>query len=166
MTQPARKISGPILIRRDTPVSPAPSRLGRFLEHYERRSIVGKAILWGALVILVGLLLDYFVGLLGLPRLEERIVENTIEGVLFIALVYSVLHERDRRLRRRFKEVGYLNHHIRNSLTVIEMAEGYVGEADQRLEMVKQASKRIRSCIEKISREEDCEISKQTPHEP
>lgn len=56
--------------------------------------------------------------------------------------------------------------HIRNSLTVIEMAEGYVAEADRRLDMVKKASTRIRSCIEKISRAEDVEISEQSPHEP
>ena len=81
-------------------------------------------------------------------------------------MVYSVLHERDRRLRRRFKEVGYLNHHIRNSLTVIEMAEGYVSEAEERLQMVKNASSRIRRCVEKISRQEDCEIDEQYPQEP
>ena len=74
-----------------------------------------------------------------------------------------VLSARDRRLRQRFKEVGYLNHHIRNSLAVIEMAEGYISEADQRLEMVKKASLRIRRCVEKISREEDCEINEQSP---
>lgn len=53
--------------------------------------------------------------------------------------------------------MGYLNHHIRNSLTVIEMAEGHVAEAAERLKMVSNASTRIRRCIEKISREEDCD---------
>jgi len=84
--------------------------------------------------IFVGFSLDYLVAVLGLPWPQERLIENVIEGALFIAMVYSVLRERDRRLRRRFKEVGYLNHHIRNSLTVIEMAEGYVSEAEERLQ--------------------------------
>ncbi len=136
------------------------------LRHYERRNVIAKAVIWGVLVTLVGLLLDDAVRQLRWPRLSESLLENAIEGAFFAVLVWVVLSARDRRLRQRFKEVGYLNHHIRNSLAVIEMAEGYVGEADQRLEMVKQASKRIRRCIEKISREEDCEISRQTPHEP
>jgi hypothetical protein len=46
------------------------------------------------------------------------------------------------------------------------MAEGYVAEANQRLDMVKQASSRIRQCIEKISQQEDCEISERSPQEP
>jgi hypothetical protein len=136
------------------------------LAHYERRSIVAKAIAWGVLVVVVGLSLDYLVRMVRLPWLQERIVENTIEGVLFTLLVWVVLKAREEHLRRRFKEVGYLNHHIRNSLTVIEMAEGYVHEPGQRLEMVKNASSRIRRCIEKVSRNEDCEIDHHLPHEP
>ena len=65
MTQPARKKPGPTLIRTGAPVAPnpTPTRLSRFLEHYERRSIVAKASLWGALVIFLGLSLDYLVAL-------------------------------------------------------------------------------------------------------
>ena len=54
----------------------------------------------------------------------------------------------------------YLNHHIRNALTIIEMVEGYVDETGRRLEMVKIASTRIRRCVGKISREEHCEIQR------
>jgi hypothetical protein len=34
------------------------------------------------------------------------------------------------------------------------------------LEMVKKASTRIRRCVERISREEDCEINEKHPQEP
>jgi hypothetical protein len=136
------------------------------LRHYERRSVTAKAAMWGILVALVGMSIDDAVRGLRWPWLRERLVANIIEGVLCILLVWVVLSARDRRLQRRFREVGYLNHHIRNSLTVIEMAEGYVAEADQRLEMVKKASTRIRRCVERISREEDCEINEKHPQEP
>ncbi len=136
------------------------------LRQYEKRSVIAKAVIWGTLVTFVGVALDYFASLLRWPWLQERFVEHAIEGAFFTLLVWAVLSARDRRLQRRFKEVGYLNHHIRNALTVIEMAEGYVAEADQRLEMVKKASSRIRQCIEKISRWEDCEIDEQSPQEP
>jgi hypothetical protein len=136
------------------------------LMHYERRRVVAKALIWGIAVTFVGVSLDYVASALRLAWLHERFIANAIEGALFTLLVWLVLTARERRLQQRFKEVGYLNHHIRNSLTVIEMAEGYVTEAEQRLEMVKKASARIRQCIEKISREEDCEINEQSPHEP
>jgi broad-specificity NMP kinase len=136
------------------------------LRHYERRNIIAKAVVWGLLVALVGLSLDYEVSQLRWPWLHERMLKNMIEGVFVGFLVWVVLTAREKRLRQRFKELGYLNHHIRNSLAVIEMAEGYVSEANERLEMVKNASTRIRRCIEKISREEDCEINEQSPQEP
>jgi len=164
MTQPARK--SPIPIRADARPPQTLSLLSRLVEHYERRGIVTKAITWGVLVGIVGLSLDYLTSVLAVTWLHQRLIENTIEGALFAMLVWIVLNARERRLQQRFKEVGYLNHHIRNSLTVIEMAEGYVAEADQRLDMVKKASTRIKRCIEKISRAEDVEISEQSPHEP
>ena len=164
MSQPTRKSVIPF--REDASLPQAPSLLTRILEQYERRSVAAKAISLGMLVTLVGLLLDDLTSRLDTTWLNQRLIENAIEGALFTALVWIVLSARDRRLQRRFKEVGYLNHHIRNSLTVIEMAEGHVAEASERLEMVKQASSRIRRCIEKISREEDCEINEQSPHKP
>ncbi len=164
MSQPTRKSVIPF--REDAGPTQAPSLLTRLLERYERRSVAAKAISWGLLVTLVGLMLDDLTSRLDTTWLNQRLIENTIEGLLFTVLVWIVLSARDRRLQRRFKEVGYLNHHIRNSLTVIEMAEGYVAEASERLEMVKQASSRIRRCIEKISREEDCEIDERSPQKP
>lgn len=136
------------------------------LTHYERRSVIAKAMIWGLLVGLIGMSIDDAIRGLRWPWFRERLFANILEGTLFTVLVWVVLSARDRRLRQRFKEVGYLNHHIRNSLAVIEMAEGYISEADQRLEMVKKASLRIRRCVEKISREEDCEINEQSPQEP
>jgi hypothetical protein len=131
--------------------------------HHENRREIGKALMWGILITSVGLFLDYVVRQLRWPWLSERFLENIIEGVVFTLIIWAV---REKRLQRRFKELGYLNHHVRNSLTVIEMAEGYVAEVDERLHMVNAASKRIRRCVDRISREEDCEINQQSPQEP
>lgn len=46
------------------------------------------------------------------------------------------------------------------------MAESNVAEAEQRLEMVKDASSRIRRCVEKISRQQDLEINEKEPQKP
>ena len=134
--------------------------------HHENRTVIGNAVMGGILITFIGIFLDYVVRQLQWPWLSERFLENIIEGVVFTLIIWAVLNDREKRLQRRFKELGYLNHHIRNSLTVIEMAEGYVAEADERLHMVKAASTRIRRCVDKISREEDCEINQRSPQEP
>ena len=136
------------------------------LRHLEDRSIIGKAVISGTLITFVGLFLDYVVRQLHWPWLSERFLENIIEGAVFTLIIWALLNAREERIQRRFKELGYLNHHVRNSLTVIEMAEGYVADADERLHMVHAASKRIRRCIDRISREEDCEVNQQSPQEP
>ena len=142
------------------------SRKNAFFRHHENWGAVGKAVMGGIVITLVGLFLDYIVRQLQWPWLTERFLENIIEGVVFALIIWAVLDDRERRLQRRFKELGYLNHHVRNSLTVIEMAEGYVAEADERSHMVNAATKRIRRCVDRISREEDCEINQQSPQEP
>ena len=136
------------------------------LRHHENRRVIGNAVMGGILITVVGLFLDYVVKQAQWPWLSERFLENIIEGAVFTLIIWAILNDREKRLQRRFKELGYLNHHIRNSLTVIDMAEGYVAEADERLRMVNAASKRIRRCVDRISREEDCEINQQFPQEP
>jgi hypothetical protein len=40
-----------------------------------------------------------------------------IEATIIMLVVATLLKNRDRRIRRRFQEIGYLNHHIRNALS-------------------------------------------------
>jgi len=134
--------------------------------HYDKRGLVGKSVFWAVLVVAVSTALDYGVGYLQWPWLKEHLVVNIVQGALLGIAVWAFLKARDQRLQRRFKELGYLNHHVRNSLVTISFAEGYIPEAGQRLEMITEATRRIRRCIEKISREEDCEIDEQSPNEP
>jgi hypothetical protein len=136
------------------------------LTYYERRSKLVKAILWGLWIAVIGLAFDYLIRHLHLQWFIERVVENLFEGIFFGALVWIVLSIQERRIRQRFREVGYLNHHIRNSLTIIEMAEAHVAEANERLKLIQKASARIRRCVEKISRDEDVAISERFPEEP
>ena len=153
-----------VMPERRSPANPPP--VNGILGHYERRSIAGKALFWGLLVGIVGFCLDYVFKLLRLPWLTERAFENLFEATIFTFLVWALLKARQKHVQRRFKEVGYLNHHIRNSLSIIEMAERTVSEPVQHSEMVKGASMRIRRCVERISRDEDCEINEKSPQEP
>ena len=72
-----------------------------------------------------------------------------------MSAVGTLLKNRERRIRRRFEEIGYLNHHIRNALAVIEMAQNYAKEAEEREDLIASSSLRIRLCLQKVSREED-----------
>jgi hypothetical protein len=132
------------------------------LKHYERRRLTEKAIVWGLIVIFIGVPVDYLTWRLRWSFLPEHIVVNVIQGILFSVFVWFFFKTR---LERRFKEVGYLNHHIRNSLTTINLAE-VIPESSQRLAMVSQATTRIQRCVEKISRDDDCEINDESPQEP
>jgi hypothetical protein len=140
--------------------------ISSFLRFYEARSVTVRAIFWGVLVVFVGFWLDSLVGLIPLSRLTERIAGNVIEGVFFTVLIWAFINARQKRRQRRLKEMTYLNHHIRNSLTVIEFAEGQATQPPQHAEMVKKASRRIRRCIERISENENCEIDEEFPEEP
>jgi hypothetical protein len=137
-----------------------------FVRGYERRGILGKTIAWSLIVLLVGLLLDRLAHSMTLPWHWERLCENVVEAIIIGIFVYAFLDAREKRLRRRFKELGYLNHHIRNALTIIEMAESNITDAEKHIEMVKDASSRIRCCVEKISRQEDTEINEKEPQKP
>ena len=135
-------------------------------KHFERRSVIAMAAMWGLVVTALGMSLDYFVMRFHWPWLGERLIENTMEGVLFALFMWVFLKSREERFRQRFHELGYLNHHIRNSLATIQMADGYVAEAAQRSQMIADASKRIRLCVDKISREQDCKINERSPEQP
>ncbi len=101
MSQPTRKCVIPF--SEDASLPQAPSLLTGILEQYERRSVAAKAISWGMLVTLVGLLLDDLTSRLDTTWLNQRLIENAIEGAFFTALVWIVLSARDRRLQRRLK---------------------------------------------------------------
>lgn len=137
-----------------------------FFKQYEKCGLVGKAIFWAVLVSVVGTALDYGIWCIQLPWLREHVVVNTVQGIFLGVAVWIFLKAQDSRLQRRFKEVGYLNHHIRNSLVTINLAEHCIPESAQRLELITKATTRIERCIEKISRDEDCEVDQQSPQEP
>lgn len=127
--------------------------------------------MWVVVVFVVGLGLDllchHLMGkVLGAQWIHERLLQNIIEALVVGVFMFTLIDAKEKRIQRRFKELGYLNHHIRNALTIIEMAESNVTEAEKRLDMIKDASNRIRRCIEKISRQEDTEINEKEPQKP
>jgi hypothetical protein len=138
-----------------------------FIKRYESWPVLGKTMLWVMVVFVTGLLLDLLChSAIGWPWMHERLLENAIEALIVGLFVFTLIDAKEKRIQRRFKELGYLNHHIRNALTIIDMAESNVAEAEKRIEMIKDASSRIRRCVERISRQQDLEINEQEPQKP
>jgi hypothetical protein len=161
-----RKILAPISISQSRGHEQEKRSIHLLPKRSEGQSVAYRAAIWGLLVTAISISLHYGTTLLRWAWVSECLVESTIEGASFALLMWMILDAQEKRLRHRFKELGYLNHHIRNSLTTIQMADGYVTEAGQRSEMIADASRRIRLCVEKISREEDCEIDENSPEQP
>jgi hypothetical protein len=138
-----------------------------FIRRYESWGVLRRTLIWVMVVFATGLLLDVlFHSALGWPWIHERLLRNAIEALIVGVFVFTLIDAKEKRTQRRFKELGYLNHHIRNALTIIDMAESNVTEAEKHIELVKGASSRIRRCVEKISREQDLEINEKEPQKP
>jgi hypothetical protein len=129
--------------------------LEEIVARYDQAPLWPRAAIWGFIVLVLGYVLDVILHVFNLPWRSERLAENSIEAAIILLAVATLLKNRDRRIRRRFQEIGYLNHHIRNALAVIEMAQSHVKEAEERKELVSSSSLRIQLCLQKVSRQED-----------
>ena len=129
--------------------------LEQAVSKYDRAPLWTRAAIWGLIVFAVGYSLDDILHSCSLSWRSEQLAQNSIEAAIIILAVATLLKNRDRRIRRRFQEIGYLNHHIRNALEIIEMAQKYAREAEEREKLVSSSTLRIQLCLQKVSREED-----------
>ena len=116
-----------------------------------------KAALFSAFVILFGMGLDLFFHFIGAPWASEVFVENILTGLLAGWAGFTFMEDRRHRTEERMEALAYLNHHIRNALTAIELSR-YAPDDDQRLHIIEDASRRIEITIRKISEQEHVSI--------
>jgi len=144
----------------------------RLVYRFEHVPVWTRAVIWGGIVFAVTTVLDvtFFYLLFGVTlRQGEAIVFADFSGAMLIGfIVFSLLNKRDQLIKRRFREIDYLNHHVRNALMVIETAE-YLAQQQQqqqhqqRKDAVLEATTRIRKCIEQITSNTDVEINEENP---
>jgi hypothetical protein len=77
-----------------------------------------------------------------------------VEMVIVTALVTTVLEQRRKRAIRRTLELAFLNHHIRNAITQMSMAE-HVADAQQHERFVREAVGRISEALFRIANSAD-----------
>jgi len=77
-----------------------------------------------------------------------------VEMVIVTALVTIVIEQRRKRAIRRTLELAFLNHHIRNSISQMVMAQ-YVADPQQHERVLREAFSRISQTLFRIADAED-----------
>ena len=77
-----------------------------------------------------------------------------METVIVTALVTMVLEGRRKRAIRRTLEIAFLNHHIRNAITQMSMAQ-YIADPQQHERYVREAVGRISEALFRIANSAD-----------
>ncbi|HKF20560.1 MAG TPA: hypothetical protein VKE93_03265 [Candidatus Angelobacter sp.] len=134
-----------------------------WLDHYFDLPLWGRAFVVGLLAALLGVALDEIAHAFGFKWLSERLLENAVEGVVIGVVVFWLSRLREQRIERRMREIGFLNHHIRNAMQTIEWAVKEVADTRQRVTMIDLSVRRVVQTLSRISRESD-ELSVESGH--
>ena len=62
---------------------------------------------------------------------------------------------REKRIKRRMREIDFLNHHIRNAMQTISLAATDTADAQERMSMIDMSVRRVVETLSAISREND-----------
>jgi hypothetical protein len=119
-----------------------------WIDHFFDLPLWARGLLVGFMAGLLGLILDVAAHAFGYPWFYERVFENAVEGLFIAVVVFWLSLLREKRRQRRMREIGYLNHHIRNAMQAIELAVQNAADAQER--MVIDLS--VRHVIETLSR--------------
>jgi hypothetical protein len=114
-----------------------------------------RALLVGILAGLLGFALDEVAHLFGYPWYVERLLENAVEGIVIGAVVFKLSRLREKRMERRMREIGFLNHHIRNAMQTIKLATTGIADPQERTAAIDLSVRRVVETLSRINRESD-----------
>jgi hypothetical protein len=126
-----------------------------WVEQYFDLPFWGRAVLLGILAALLGLILDEAAHAIGSRWFYERLLENALEGFLIGIVVFWLSLLREKRMDRRMREIGYLNHHIRNAMQAITLVAHETADAQQRMAVIDLSVRRVIETLSRINRETD-----------
>jgi hypothetical protein len=142
------------------------SPFGRFVFPslpFIERSRSTRAKLYGLTAFVVIFVPDLIWHFTGWGWSWARLACDALEAIILALIASHLSRLREERILRRQREMGYLNHHIRNSLSVIQMAEHQLDDTEQRASAVRQATRRICTVLEQLARNEDVFIDENIP---
>jgi len=126
-----------------------------WIDHFFDLPLWGRALLVGNLAAVLAFALDEVAHVFGYPWYLERILQNTLEGIVIGVVVYRLSRLREKRVERRMREIGFLNHHIRNAMQAIKVAATGIADAQERMAVIDTSVSRVVETLSRISREND-----------
>ncbi len=78
-----------------------------------------------------------------------------MEGLIIGLIVFWLGCLRDKRMERRMREIGFLNHHIRNAMQTISLAATEMADAQQRASTIDLSVRRVVETLARVNRESD-----------
>jgi hypothetical protein len=124
-------------------------------DHYFDLALWGRSLLVGAVATSVMLSMDETAHLFGYPWFYERAGEDAIQGFLIACVVFWLSRLREQRVDRRMKEIGFLNHNIRNAMQTIELAASGIQDPEQRVAVIDVSVRRVIDTLCRINRADD-----------
>src|SRR5215469_4938347 len=126
-----------------------------WIDRYLDLPCKGRAILVGLVAAVLGVAMDEAARAFEYPWFFERVLENLVEGLVIGFVVYWMSRLREKRIERRMKEIGFLNHHIRNAMYTNASAATEIADAQLRMAMIDQSVRRVVETLSRINRESD-----------
>ena len=126
-----------------------------WIDRYLDLPCKGRGVLVGLVTVALGVAMDEATRVFEYPWFFERVLENVFEGLVIGYVVYWMGLLRERRMERRMREIGFLNHHIRNAMQTITLAATEMADAQQRMAIIDQSVRRVVETLSTISRESD-----------
>jgi len=137
---------------------------GTWMDHYFDLTCKSRAVLVGIVVAALGIAMDEAARVFEYPWFFERVLENVLEGLVIGLVVYWMSCLREKRIERRMREIGFLNHHIRNAMQTITLAATEIPDAQQRMAMIDLSVRRVVETLSRINRESDELTVESRPH--
>jgi len=126
-----------------------------WIDRYLDLPCKGRAVLVGLVAAGLGVIMDEAARAFEYPWFFERVLENLVEGLVIGLVVYWMSRLREKRMERRMREIGFLNHHIRNAMQTITLATTEMADAQQRMAMIDLSVRRVVETLSRINRESD-----------
>ena len=126
-----------------------------WIDRYFDLPLWGRSILIGFLAALLGFALDELAHIFGYPWFVERLAENALEGAVITAVVFWLSRLREQRIVHRMREIGFLNHHIRNAMQAIALAATGIDDTGRRAVVIGSSVHRVIEALSKMNRKGD-----------
>jgi len=111
------------------------------------------ALLTGVAVVAAGRGISYVVEFLGASHLTAHALDDILTGVLAgIAMFVGLRHLSRSRAAdiKRLRDIGEMNHHVRNALQVIQLSQ-FSPDYDERVRIIAEASERIEFALREFN---------------